>query len=290
MARRLSLPASLLGILLLTASPVPAHEGEKLGTVHFETSCSAAAQPAFDRAVAMLHSFWFQVALDAFDDVAKLDPACGMAYWGKAMTWWGNPLAGPPVARGLTEGWAAVQRAKAVGAKTPREMAYIGAVEAFYKDADKVDHRTRALAYEKAMEAITVQYPNDTEAPIFYALALNITFLPTDKTYANQLKAAAILEKAFAAQPDHPGAAHYLIHSYDFPPIAAKGLTAAHRYAAMAPSAPHALHMPSHIFTRVGAWEESIESNRASAQAAKNEISASQSAYAAGYSSYNALH
>jgi hypothetical protein len=290
MARRLLIPASLLGIFLLTASPVPAHEAEKLGTVHFETSCSAAAQSAFDRAVAMLHSFWFQMALGAFDDVAKLDPSCGMAYWGKAMTWWGNPLAGPQVARGLAEGGTAVERAKAVGAKTPREMAYIGAVEAFYKNADKVDHRTRALAYERAMEAITVQYPNDTEAQIFYALALNITFLPTDKTYANQLKAAAILEKAFAAQPDHPGVAHYLIHSYDFPPIAQKGLPAARRYASIAPSAPHALHMPSHIFTRVGAWEDSIESNRASAKAAMNELSATQSGYSSGYSSYNALH
>jgi len=287
MSRRLPIPAACLGILLLlSASPVRAHDDDKLGTVHFETSCSAAAQPAFDRAVAMLHSFWFQMALGAFDEVAKLDPTCGMAYWGKAMTWWGNPLSGPPGARGLTEGWAAIQRAKAVGANTPREAAYIGAVEAFYEDADKVDHRTRALAYEKAMEAITVQYPNDPEAPIFYALALNITFVPTDKTYANQLKAAAILERAFAAQPDHPGVAHYLIHSYDFPLIAAKGLPAAHRFASIAPSSPHALHMPSHIFTRVGAWEESIESNRASAKAAMSELGAAQG----GYSTYNALH
>ena len=263
-----------------------ARPGEKLGTVHFDTSCSAAAQPQFERAVAMLHSFWLQAGLDAFAEVARTDPGCAMAHWGTAMMWWGNPLAGPVSAKGLTEGWAAVERAKAVGARTPREAGYIAAVEAFYKDADKVDHRTRALAYEKAMESLTRQYPADTEAAVFYALALNVTLVPTDKTYANQLKAAAILEPIFARQPDHPGVAHYLIHSYDFPPIAGHGLTAANRYAALAPSAPHALHMPSHIFTRVGAWEASIESNRASARAAMGELAGAQN----GYSSYNALH
>ena len=263
-----------------------ARPGEKLGTVHFDTSCSAAAQPQFERAVAMLHSFWLQAGLDAFAEVAQTDPGCAMAHWGTAMMWWGNPLAGPVSAKGLKEGWAAVERAKAVGAKTPREAGYIAAVEAFYKDGDKVDHRSRALAYEKAMESLTRQYPADTEAAIFYALALNVTLVPTDKTYANQLKAATILEPIFAKQPDHPGVAHYLIHSYDFPPIAGQGLTAANRYAAIAPSAPHALHMPSHIFTRVGAWEASIESNRASAKAAMSELAGAQN----GYSSYNALH
>ena len=277
--------------LLLHPAPAFAHDddrdkGEKLGHVHFETSCAAAVQKDFDRAVAMLHSFWFPKALATFDEVLKADPACAMAEWGKAMTWWGNPLAGPPIPRGLTEGAAAAQRAKALGAKTPRENAYIAAIGLFYKDAATVDHRTRALAYEQAMEAIVQQYPNDREATIFYALALNVTFLPTDKTYANQLKAAAMLEKAFAVQPDHPGVAHYLIHSYDFPPIAAKGVNAAERYAAIAPSAPHALHMPSHIFTRVGAWEASVESNRASAKAAMAELGPAQQ----GYSSYNALH
>ncbi|HKZ06683.1 MAG TPA: hypothetical protein VJU81_14535 [Methylomirabilota bacterium] len=276
--------------LLLHPALAFAHDdrdkGEKLGHVHFETSCAAAVQKDFDRAVAMLHSFWFPKALATFDEVLKADPACAMAEWGKAMTWWGNPLAGPPIPRGLTEGAAAAQRAKALGAKTPRENAYIAAIGLFYKDAATVDHRTRALAYEQAMEAIVQQYPNDREATIFYALALNVTFLPTDKTYANQLKAAAMLEKAFAVQPDHPGVAHYLIHSYDFPPIAAKGVNAAERYAAIAPSAPHALHMPSHIFTRVGAWEASVESNRASAKAAMAELGPAQQ----GYSSYNALH
>ena len=261
-------------------------QGEKLGQVRFPTSCSTAVQPQFDRAVALLHSFWFGEAIKGFQAVAQADPSCGIAHWGAAVTWLGNPLGGPPVARGLQEGSAAVARAKAAGAKTQREQDYIAAIEAFYKDHDKVDHRTRAVAYEKAMEALAQRYPQDREASIFYALALNITLNPADKTYANQLKAAGILEKVFAEQPDHPGVAHYLIHSYDFPPIAQKGLAAARRYATIAPSAPHALHMPSHIFTRVGYWQESIDTNRASADAAKYELR--QANLEAG--SYNALH
>ena len=272
-------------LTLSAATPAPAHE--QLGSVTFATSCAPGVQPQFNRAVALLHSFWFQAALAGFADVAKADPSCAMAHWGTAVTWLGNPLAAPPTPKGLQEGWAAVERAKAAGAKTQRERDYIAAIEAFYKDADKVDHKTRALAYEKAMEALAARYPDDREAAVFYALSLNVTLNPADKTYANQLKAAAILEPVFAAQPNHPGVAHYLIHSYDFPPIAQKGLPAARRYAAIAPSAPHALHMPSHIFTRVGAWQESIDSNRASAVAAKDELS-SQGQQALG--SYNALH
>jgi hypothetical protein len=275
---------------LVTAGSGPAQTAgtqvEKLGQVRFPTSCSTAVQPQFDRAVALLHSFWFSEAIKGFQAVAQADPSCGIAHWGAAVTWLGNPLGGPPVARGLQEGSAAVARAKAAGAKTQREQDYIAAIEAFYKDHDKVDHRTRAVAYEKAMEALAQRYPQDREASIFYALALNITLNPADKTYANQLKAAGILEKVFAEQPDHPGVAHYLIHSYDFPPIAQKGLAAARRYATIAPSAPHALHMPSHIFTRVGYWQESIDTNRASADAAKYELR--QANLEAG--SYNALH
>jgi hypothetical protein len=203
-----------------------------------------------------------------------------------ALAWLGNPLAGPPSAQSLKEGGAAVGRARAAGAKTPRERDYIAAIELFYKDADKVDHRTRALAYEKAMEQLAARYRDDREAAIFYALALNVTLDPSDKSYANQLKAAAILEKVFAEQPNHPGVAHYLIHSYDFPPIAEKGLPAARRYASIAPSAPHAQHMPSHIFTRVGAWQESIDTNRASARTAMAALRDAQT----GLSSYEALH
>jgi tetratricopeptide (TPR) repeat protein len=274
-----------LGAVTTTAQDRTA---ERLGTVRFTTSCAPAVQPGFNRAVALLHSFHLDAAVAGFNEVAAADPTCGMAYWGVAMAWLGNPLAAPPSARGLQEGRAAVEKAKAAGAKTPREREYIAAIENMYKDPDTVDHRTRARAYEKAMEQIVARYPWDREAAVFYALALNITLDPSDKTYANQLKAAAILEKVFAEQPNHPGVAHYLIHSYDFPPIAAKGLPAAKRYASIAPSAPHALHMPSHIFTRVGSWEESIETNRASAKAAADTLAAGGAQ--TGLRSYEGLH
>ena len=259
---------------------------ERLGKVSFPTSCSPTAQAEFDRGVAWLHSFAFSDAIKAFQAAAQADASCGIAHWGTAVAWLGNPLAGQIPARRLQEGAAAVARGKTAGAKSQREQDYIAAIETFYKDHDKVDHATRALAYEKAMGALAQRYPQDREASIFYALALNVTLNPNDKTYANQLKAAGILEKVFAAQPDHPGVAHYLIHSYDFPPIAPRGLNAARRYASIAPSAPHALHMPSHIFTRLGYWQESIDTNRASAESAKAELR--QANLEAG--SYNALH
>jgi len=275
----------LVGLLLAVsaaAQPVP----EKLGNVNFPTSCSPAAQKEFTRAVALLHSFWFGPAIKGFEAALQADPSCGIAYWGGAVGRLGNPLAGPPPARDLALGAATIAKGKTVGAKTQREQDYIGAIEVFYKDHDTVDHRTRAQNYEKAMESLAARYPQDREASVFYALALNITLNPGDKTYANQLKAAAILDKVFAAEPDHPGVAHYLIHSYDFPPIADKGLDAARRYARIAPSAPHAQHMPSHIFTRLGYWQESIDTNRASVEAAKEELR--QARLEAG--SYNALH
>jgi tetratricopeptide (TPR) repeat protein len=263
--------AVLVLVTVLWAWPALAQQapaGEKLGTVHFKVSCSPPAQAQFDRAVALLHSFAYADARKAFTGVADADPSCAMAHWGVAMVSLGNPLLGAVSPEGLKAGSEAVQRAKAAGPKTARERDYIAAIETFYKDHDKVDHRTRALAYEKAMEALAARYPDDREASIFYALALNMTIVPTDKTYANQLKAAGILEKVFAEQPNHPGVAHYLIHSYDYPAIAAKGLPAARLYASIAPAAPHALHMPSHVFTRVGSWQESIDSNKASAAVA----------------------
>jgi hypothetical protein len=261
---------------------------EQLGAVQFKVSCDAAVQADFNRAVALLHSFALDAAVTQFNAVAARDAACGMAHWGVAMSWLGNPLAGPTSPKGLQEGSAAVARAKAAGAKTQRERDYIAAIEAFYADHATVDHRTRATRYEKAMERLSAAYPDDREAAIFYALALNITLNPNDKTYANQLKAAALLEKAFTEQPGHPGVAHYLIHSYDFPPIAQKGLPAAKRYATIAPSAPHALHMPSHIFTRVGDWQQSIDTNKASAKAAATGAGAAEHSY--GLRSYEALH
>jgi hypothetical protein len=243
--------------------------GEKLGVVNFTVSCNRAAQQQFNRAVALLHSFWYEEAEKAFVEVTKTDPKCGMGYWGIAMSSY-HPVWAPPDAAELRNGMAATQKANLTGARTQRERDYIAAIETFYKDADKFDHRTRALAYEKAMEQLYLKYPKDHEAAVFYALALLGTALPTDKTYANQKKAAEILNKVLLSEPEHPGVTHYLIHSFDYPALASLALAAARSYARIAPSSPHALHMPSHIFTRLGLWQESIESNIASASAAKN--------------------
>lgn len=278
--------AVLLGVALVTAHEAAA-DADKIGQVHFPTSCSAEAQVHFDRAVALLHSFWFPEAIKAFNTVLETDSSCAMGYWGIAVSLLGNPLAGAPTPQALQEGQATLRYAKPVGVRTEREYDYLNAIALFYKDVEATDQLTRGLAYEQAMERLAARYPDDTEATIFYALALNITARPTDKTYANQLKAAALLENIFAQQPNHPGVAHYLIHSYDYPPIAEKGLPAARRYASIAPAAPHALHMPSHIFTRLGLWQESIQTNRASAMAARDELRAPQPVGAA---SYNALH
>jgi len=278
----IAVSVTLLFALSAGAQQIP----EGLGMVNFPTSCSQAAQKEFTRAVALLHSFWFSHAIAGFEAAAQADPSCGIAYWGGAVSRLGNPLAGPPPAKDLELGAATIAKGKTVGAKTQRELDYIAAIEVFYKDHDTVDHRARAQRYEKAMESLSARYPQDREAAIFYALALNITLNPNDKTYANQLKAAAILEKVFAVEPNHPGVAHYLIHSYDFPPIADKGLDAARRYAKIAPAAPHAQHMPSHIFTRLGYWQDSIDTNRMSVEAAKAELR--QANLDAG--SYNALH
>src|SRR5262245_30644400 len=277
---------TLVTTLVLAAVPAATQPQERLGTVNFPTTCSPAVQADFTRAVALLHSFWFTHAIRGFNAVAQADPSCGIAHWGAAVAWLGHPLAGAPTPRRLHEGSAAAARATATGAKSQRELDYIAAIDVFYKDHATVDHRVRAVAYEKAMEALAQKYPQDREAAIFYALALNITLNPNDKSYANQLKAAGILEPVFTAQPDHPRGAHYLIHRYDFPPIAQKGVPAARRYASIAPSAPHALHMPSHIFTRLGYWQESIDTNRRSADAARDELR--EAKLEAG--SYNALH
>jgi hypothetical protein len=191
-----------------------------------------------------------------------------MAYWGIAMTLLTNPFS-PPPAENLADGWAALEQGRQLGAKSAREADYIAALSEFYRDADTKDHRTRVLAYEQAMAQLHARYPDDSEAAIYYALALNVAALPTDKTYAKQLEAAEILETEVVRQPDHPGVVHYLIHTYDYPPLAERGLKAADRYAELAASAPHALHMPSHIYTRLGHWDRSIETNRRSAEVAR---------------------
>src|SRR2546425_1396332 len=274
-ARAVSL-AAICAWMILAIPAVGQHEHsagepEKLGKVEFAISCDPALQPQFNRAVALLHSFWYKKAAETFAGIARQDLSCGMAQWGVAMTHY-HQLWEAPSAEDLKQGWAAVENAKTAGAKTPRERDYIAAIEAFYKDFDKLNHRTRALAYEKAMEQLQARYPENREAAIFYALAVRANAPPNDRTYANQKKASAILVKLFANQPDHPGLAHYIIHCDDYPPLAAQALDAARRYAKIAPDSPHALHMPSHIFTRLGLWQESIESNVASSAAArKNE-------------------
>jgi tetratricopeptide (TPR) repeat protein len=260
--------ATVLSFLLFAAAPIAsARDGEKLGRIHFPVSCAPGVQGDFERAVALLHSFWYEEAVKAFTAITTSDPGCAMGYWGIAMSVY-YPLWQPPSPAMLQKGAAAIEQTRGLAA-TPREKAYIAAIETYYRDSDKLDHRSRAVAYEKAMAQLFARYPDDREAAVFYALALNGTAAPTDKTYANQLKAGAILEKVFAEQPDHPGVAHYIIHSYDYPPLAARGLTAARGYAKTAPSVPHAQHMPAHIFTRLGLWQESIDSNRASADAGK---------------------
>jgi hypothetical protein len=222
---------------------------QRLGTVHFETSCNEVAQRRFDRAMRYQHSFWYRESKELFEEVLKADPDCGIAYWGIALSLLNNPHAPPPVGN-LPLGLAAIEKGKATGAKTQRERDFINAMATFYTDYDKVDHRTRVLAYLKAMEGVARAYSNDDEAQILYAIELNVAAPPTDKTYAMQLKGAAILEPIFQRQPRHPGVAHYLIHLYDTPALAEKGLEAAKRYSQIAPAAPHAQHMPSHIFTR----------------------------------------
>ncbi|HKY29877.1 MAG TPA: hypothetical protein VJM12_18190, partial [Pyrinomonadaceae bacterium] len=244
---------------------------EKLGQVSFSISCSPASQKQFNRATALLHSFWYEEAEKSYAAIAREDPKCAMAHWGVAMSNY-HPVWAPANKGELQKGFAAVESAKSSGAKTERERAYIAAIEAFYKDHDKLDHRTRALAYEKAMEQLHMRYPKDREGAIFYALALLGTGPVTDKTFANQKKAAAILNRVLPMEPRHPGVAHYLIHSFDYPQLATYALPAARSYARIAASSPHALHMPSHIFTRLGLWQESISSNLASAAAAKNHV------------------
>ena len=267
----------LLGGLMFLGSSPAAAQGEhphamvdlgRVGKTHFPVSCAPARRPDFDRAVALLHSFFYEESERHFATIASQDPRCAMAWWGIAMSLW-HPLWEPPDSVSLRRGWAAIQRADSIGAETPRERAYIAALAEFYRDSDRLDHRTRAVAYERAMERLHAEYPDDSEATAFYALALNGTLQYSDKTYAQPLRAGALLEPLYAAEPDHPGIVHYLIHSYDFPPLAARALPMARHYAEIAPHVPHALHMPSHIFTRLGMWEEAVQSNLAAAKAGR---------------------
>jgi hypothetical protein len=214
------------------------------------------------------HSFWYRAAREVFNEAAAADPECAIAHWGVALTYLDNPHFAIP-APNVPPGQAAIQKAKQLGAKSERERDYIEALALMYTDADKNTHTQRIGSYRNALEKLAAKFPDDDEAQINYAITLNTSASPNDKTYAQQLKGASILEPIWKRQPQHPGVAHYLIHLYDYPAIADKGLTAANEYAKIAPAAPHAQHMPSHIFTRVGAWKESIVSNAASVKAAK---------------------
>jgi Tetratricopeptide repeat len=267
------------------AQPAFGQVDSNLGKVHFETSCKPEVQKLFDQAMLYQHSFWFRASQKIFEDVLKADPECGIAYWGIALSLLWNPHVAPS-AKNLAEGATAVAKGKSVGAKTERERDYIDALAVMYADYDKVDHRTRIQAYTKAMEQVAQRYPKDDEAQIHYALALNTSASAADKTYANQLKGAAILESIFVRQPQHPGVAHYLIHLYDYPPIAEKGLNAARLYAKIAPDAAHAQHMPSHIFTRVGSWQESISSNKVAQRVAKESSDFHDQLHAMDYQVY----
>ena len=234
---------------------------EKLGQVNFTVSCTPKAQKQFNHAVAWLHSFEYEEAAKAFNEIAAVDPQCGMAHWGVAMTSY-HPLWAAPTADELQRGWIAIEKAKQVGARTQRERDYIAALELFYKDADKLDHRTRTFAYHDAMKRLYENNRSDQEAAVFYALTLIATgMMSNDKTYAREKEAAQILNRVLARQPQHPGVAHYLIHSYDYPPLAQLALPAARSYAKIAPASAHAQHMPSHIFIRLGLWQEAIRSN-----------------------------
>jgi tetratricopeptide (TPR) repeat protein len=237
--------------------------------VTFSVSCSEAVRPQFERAVAMLHSFWFESARSAFESIMDEDPQCAMAHWGLAMTLLGNPMTrATPAAASLVDGAAAAARAAELGGNaTHREQLYIGAVGAYYADYAARDHLVRMQSLEQAFAALHAAHPEDMEAAIFHARTIVANASPADSTFADQLRGAAIMQPLFDAHPDHPGLAHYLIHAYDSPRLADRGAKAAFAYADIAPAAPHALHMPSHIFTRLGYWDESIETNARSARA-----------------------
>jgi tetratricopeptide (TPR) repeat protein len=251
--------ASLITVVLSTS--VRSQQDEMLGKVSFPTSCDPKVQTEFERGVAMLHSYWFLYARKTFEGILKQDPSCAIAYWGIAVDLLGNSLAAPPSRTDAQAAWEALEKAGAIGAKTQRERDWIEALRAYYQDYDKVALDRRLLAYNNAMEQLTQRYPDDYEAQVFYALTLQASAQTGDTTYANQLKSAAILEKLYEQNPRHPGVSHFLIHAYDYPPLAGKGIAAARRYAGIAPAVPHARHMPSHIYSMVGLWEESIASN-----------------------------
>ncbi|MVM34776.1 tetratricopeptide repeat protein [Spirosoma sp. HMF4905] len=250
------------GQLILCGSP-----SMQLGTAEFKTSCSQKTKGDFDLAIKLLHSFEYDEAEKAFAKVIDQDPQCVMGYWGIAMANF-HPLWTPPTEEELQKGARAIQVARSLET-SEREADYLEAIGSFYQDWQKVDHQTRCLRFEKGMENVYKKYPDDKEAAVFYALALDAAATPDDQSFSKQKKAGDILQALYPGQPNHPGIVHYLIHTYDYPELAQQGLSAARKYASIAPSSAHALHMPSHIFTRLGLWNECIESNLASVSAAQ---------------------
>jgi hypothetical protein len=258
---------------------------DRLGTVRFEISCAASERAAFNRAVALLHSFAYDDADKAFASVAERDPTCAIAHWGRAMTHY-HQLWDVPVGSGLAAGIAEIDRATKLGGGTPRERALIASLKAYYTDADRVPAADRAVRYSNAMAIVTRDFPGDYEVAIFYALSLIATAPAKGRSHSQQKRAAAILEPIWKRLPDHPGVPHYLIHAYDSAELASLGLPAARLYAKIAPSAPHALHMPSHIFTRLGLWDDTIASNIAARDAARFQGDVGEQLHAMDYLTY----
>ena len=290
MKRALFFTTALLTIAATLPAQQHAHPSspDRLGTVHFPTSCSPAAAPRFDRAVALLHSFEFRDAINGFQDVLAADSTCAMAWWGIALSRWTNPMA--PMIRSqaqIENGRAAAANAVRLAARAgAREQGYAAAIAELYAESHGTNQQARVEAYERAMERLSAANPDDQEARIFHAIAMVGAALPSDKTYAKQLRAGAMLEEMFARQPDHPGLAHYIIHGYDYPALASKAAEAARRYADIAPAAAHALHMPSHTFTRVGMWEQSVATNLRSRDAALKTGSIAEALHATDYAVY----
>jgi tetratricopeptide (TPR) repeat protein len=282
---------ALATALLLPGAATQEHEhgagSERLGTVHFSATCNNPAQKQFDRAVALLHSFQFSRAIAGFEATLKADPSCAIAYWGIALSNWSNPFAlNAKDPSQLRHGREAVDQGLALNPASDRERAYLIAVENLYADPEHIPQRTRVLHYRDAMASLAKRFPDDHEASIFYALSLAASQDPSDKTYGSLLKAGDILERLFALEPDHPGLAHYIIHTYDVPPLAAKAVHAAQRYSEIAPDTPHALHMPAHTFTRIGDWDDSIASNIAASAAARREGQTAEELHADDYLVY----
>jgi hypothetical protein len=282
----LSLLALALGAGSALAQDHQHHHPEaELGSVRFANACRPEAQADLQRGLALLHSFGYEQARGAFEAVLEKDPRCAVAQWGIAMSYY-HPIWAPPTPAELARGRAAAEKAAAIAPANERERGYVAAIGAFYRNADTIDHTTRALAYRDAMADLTRRFPEDHEAAIFYALALLGTAPPSDATFAQQKHAADMLNRLLPVEPKHPGVAHYLIHAFDYPQLASLALPAARVYAKIAPASPHAQHMPSHIFIRLGLWEESIQSNLDSERTA-NEIVAKAHPGAA---SFDALH